>query len=125
MRIHGVRTGIVALASVIVALAGGSSLRAQGAAGAFVMTTVGGGLLVAPTRLVFEGRVRNAELSLVNTGSDITTYRIEFVRLRMREDGSFENVDAAGPGERFSDELVRYSPRQVTLEPGVPQAIRL
>lgn len=83
------------------------------------------GLLVAPTRIVFEGRQRTAEVTLLNTGSALSTYRISFVQMRMHEDGSFEQISAPEGNERFADHLVRYSPRQVILEPHVPQTIRL
>lgn len=84
-------------------------------------------LLVAPTRVVFEGRVRTAEITLVNIGSSTATYRISFVHLRMGEEGGTKEIEAADaePGERFADELIRYSPRQVTLEPNVAQTIRM
>lgn len=83
------------------------------------------GLLVAPTRIVFEGRQRTAEVTLLNTGETLSTYRISFMQMRMREDGSFEEIAAPEADERFADQLVRYSPRQVILEPHVPQTIRL
>jgi P pilus assembly chaperone PapD len=84
-------------------------------------------LLIAPTRVVFEGRLRTAEITLVNTGSATATYRISFVHLRMDEQGGTKEIDtaAAKPGERFADELIRYSPRQVTLEPNVAQTVRM
>lgn len=84
-----------------------------------------GGLLVAPTRLVFEGRARTAELTLLNSGAQATTYRIAFTQLRMGERGEMREITEPGPGEQFADRLIRYSPRQVVLSPGVPQTIRL
>jgi hypothetical protein len=84
-------------------------------------------LLIAPTRIVFEGRLRTAEITLVNIGSATATYRITFVHLRMNEEGGTKEIEtaAAEPGERFADELIRYSPRQVTLEPNVAQTVRM
>lgn len=84
-----------------------------------------GDLLVAPTRIVFEGRQRSAELTLVNTGARAATYRISFTQLRMGEDGGTKEIETPGPGERFADNLVRYSPREVTLEPGIAQTVRM
>jgi P pilus assembly chaperone PapD len=86
-----------------------------------------GDLLIAPTRVVFEGRVRTAEITLVNTGSSTAMYRIGFAHLRMNEEGGIQEIETSGaePGERFADELIRYSPRQVTLEPGVAQTVRM
>ncbi|MEO8431435.1 MAG: molecular chaperone [Acidobacteriota bacterium] len=84
-----------------------------------------GDLLVAPTRIVFEGRTRAAELTLLNIGKQTATYRISFTHLRMGETGDLKEIDKAEPGDRFADDLVRYSPRQVTLDPNVAQTIRL
>lgn len=85
-----------------------------------------GDLLVAPTRIVFEGRRRTAEITLVNTGSATATYRISLIRLRMDENGGTRPIETAGsPDERFADGLVRYSPRQITLEPRSTQTVRM
>ncbi len=84
-----------------------------------------GDLLVAPTRLVFEGRTRAAELTLLNIGKQTATYRISFTHLRMTETGDLKEIEKPEPGDLFADPLVRYSPRQVTLDPNVAQTIRL
>jgi len=80
---------------------------------------------VAPPRVVFEGRTRTAEITLVNTGTRAATYRVSFVQLRMDEDGVTKEIDKAEGGELFADDLVRFSPRQVTLEPKAAQTVRL
>jgi P pilus assembly chaperone PapD len=82
-------------------------------------------LLVAPTRVVFGGKQRTEEISLINTGSRAATYRISLVRLRMGERGGVQEIEEAQPGERFADALVRFSPRQVTLEPRAAQTVRI
>lgn len=84
-----------------------------------------GDLVVAPTRVVFEGRTRSAQLGLVNKGSGTATYRISVINMRMGEDGQLTEIAKPEPGQQFADRLFRYSPRQVTLEPGATQAIRL
>ena len=85
-----------------------------------------GGLLVGPTRVVFEGSRRSADLTLVNTGFKTASYRIGFVRLKMTEKGEIRQVaDTDSIGAGYSDTLVRYAPRRVTLEPHVPQTVRL
>jgi hypothetical protein len=84
-----------------------------------------GDLLVAPTRVILQGRDRSAELTLVNIGDNTATYRISFINLRMNEDGQMEEIEEPGEGEHFSDSLIRYSPRQVVLEPRVAQTIRM
>lgn len=84
-----------------------------------------GGLMVAPTRLVFEGRQRTGQLTLINTGAETATYRIHLVRLRMTEAGGFRAVQEPDSAELFADTLVRFSPRRVELPPNVPQTVRL
>jgi P pilus assembly chaperone PapD len=86
-----------------------------------------GGLLVTPTRIVFAGRQRTAEITLINTGPSPATYRITLVHLRMNETGGTQEIEPsdAHPGELFADDLIRYSPRQVTLQPQVAQTVRM
>lgn len=86
-----------------------------------------GDLLITPTRIVFEGRQRAAEITLVNTGSSTATYRITLVHVRMDEEGGTKEIEASGSeaGERFADDLIRYSPRQVTLVPRAAQTVRM
>ncbi len=84
-----------------------------------------GDLTLTPTRVVFEGRMRTAQVSLVNRGTAATTYRVTFIQKRMHEDGHFEELAEPGPGQRFADRLIRYSPRQVVLGPGESQTVRL
>lgn len=83
-----------------------------------------GELMVAPTRIVFEGRTRTAQVSIVNTGTETSTYRIAFVRKQMTENGGFEDVPEGTVG-MFADPMIRFSPRQVTLNPGQTQVVRL
>ncbi|MBI5836570.1 MAG: molecular chaperone [Candidatus Eisenbacteria bacterium] len=84
-----------------------------------------GGLLVGPTRVVFEGGVRSAQLTLVNTGARMATYRLRIIRMRMTETGEIREIQDAEGAELFADSLVRFSPRRVELAPQVPQTVRL
>jgi len=84
-----------------------------------------GGLTVTPTRVFFEGRKRSDKVTLINTSSIAATYRVSFKNMRMLENGSYEDIEEPGQGELFADPMIRYSPRQVTLEPGASQIIRL
>jgi P pilus assembly chaperone PapD len=82
-------------------------------------------LMLYPTRLVFDKNQRTAQIELINNGSKPATYRIALVNRRMTEDGQFQVVDKPGPGEQFADSMLRFSPRQVTLEPGTAQTVRV
>lgn len=82
-------------------------------------------LMLFPTRIVFEGNQRAAQLELINNGTESATYRISLVNRRMSETGAFSEIDVAQPGEWFAEDLLRYSPRQVTLAPGAGQTVRI
>jgi P pilus assembly chaperone PapD len=82
-------------------------------------------LLVAPTRVVLTPQERSTELVLVNKGQETAAFRIAIENRRMREDGSLEDAPEAQPGEQFANDKLRYSPRQLVLEPGARQVVRI
>lgn len=82
-------------------------------------------LVLFPTRVVFDGKQRAAQVELMNQGKSPETYRLNMVNRRMGENGEFIAIDKPGPGEQFAEELVRYSPRQVTIPPGGSQVVRI
>lgn len=82
-------------------------------------------LMVSPTRVVFEGDKRSAVITLLNNGTESGTYRLFLVRYRMTPQGSFEEVKTPAPGERFADDLVRFTPKQVVLPPKMTQQVRI
>jgi P pilus assembly chaperone PapD len=82
-------------------------------------------LMVYPTRVVMTDKQRTAQVDIVNTSQVQATYKITLVRKRMTEIGQFLDVTTPEPEEKFADEVVKYSPRQVTLVPGAGQTIRI
>lgn len=82
-------------------------------------------LALFPTRIVLEPNQRAAQVELMNSGTAPETYRINLVNRRMGEAGEFLPLDAPGPGDLFADPLLRYSPRQVTVQPGSSQTVRI
>lgn len=82
-------------------------------------------LMLYPTRLVFEKNQRAAQIELINNGAEPATYRLSLVNRRMGESGEFLPVAVAAPGELFAEPLLRFSPRQVTLQPGTSQTVRV
>lgn len=82
-------------------------------------------LMLYPTRIVFEKNQRAAQVEIINNGTEPATYRISLVNRRMNETGDFSTIDTPAPDELLADSLVRYSPRQVTLAPGVAQVVRI
>jgi hypothetical protein len=83
------------------------------------------GVLVAPTRLVFQDGERHGEFVLVNKGFTTERYRISIVNRRMSAEGRIVEAPDARPGERFADAMIRFSPREVVLPPDEPQTIRI
>lgn len=82
-------------------------------------------LSLFPTRIVLEKNQRSAQVELLNRGTGPETYRISVVNRRMTVDGDIVLADNAEPDERFADSMLRYSPRQVTLQPGQSQTVRV
>lgn len=85
-----------------------------------------GDLLVAPTRVILDGR-RGTEVILSNIGSEEATYRIGLELRRMNPDGSLVDVPEANANakEQAALAMIRYAPRRIALPPGQPQAVRL
>lgn len=82
-------------------------------------------LSLYPTRIVLEKNQRAAQVELMNNGTAPETYRINLVNRRMGEMGEFIALEAPGPGDQFADPLLRYSPKQVTVQPGSSQTVRI
>lgn len=108
---------ILAFAATLICLLPGEPVFAQGI----------GNLTISPTRLVFEGRTRSEVITLVNNGSEPAIYRISVIEMKMRNDGGFERLpEEADPSAVQSAKgLFRYAPRQVNLQPGQTQSIRI
>jgi hypothetical protein len=83
-----------------------------------------GDLLVAPTRVVLNGR-RGTEVILNNIGEDVATYRVSAELRRMTPEGKLVDVTDPNPKEKAAQEMVLFAPRKVVLPPNQPQAIRL
>ena len=85
-----------------------------------------GDLLVAPTRIVLDGK-RGTEVILNNVGSEEATYRISLELRRMTPEGALAEVseEEANQLEQAALQMIRYAPRRVTLPPNQPQAIRI
>jgi P pilus assembly chaperone PapD len=83
-----------------------------------------GDLLVAPTRIVLDGR-KGAEIILNNIGEEPATYRVSVEFRRMTPDGGLVDVAAPTAEDQKAADMVVYAPRKVVLAPHQPQAIRV
>jgi hypothetical protein len=83
-----------------------------------------GDLLVAPTRLVLDGR-KGTEIILNNIGDEPATYRVSVEFRRMTPDGRLVDVPEPTAQDKIAEEMIVYAPRRVTLAPRQPQSIRI
>lgn len=70
-----------------------------------------GDLLVAPTRVVLNGR-RGTEVILNNIGDDVATYRVTAELRRMTPEGKLVEVTDANAAEKAAQEMVLFAPRK-------------
>ena len=84
-----------------------------------------GNLLIMPRRVVFEGTKKSQELTLANTGKDTAKYVVSILQMRMKEDGSFEQIVTPDSGQFFADKYFRFFPRTVTLTPNKSQVVKM
>ncbi|MES2758931.1 MAG: fimbria/pilus periplasmic chaperone [Pseudomonadota bacterium] len=82
-------------------------------------------LMLFPTRVVFEKNQRAAQIELINSGTQAATYRLSIINRRMSETGEFVPIETPAPGELLAEPMVRFSPRQITLQPGTSQTVRV
>jgi hypothetical protein len=105
------------IASTVLAGALAAALPAPASAGI-------GDLLVAPTRIVLDGR-RGTEIVLNNIGDAPATYRISVEFRRMTADGGLVDVPDPTVQDKAAADMIVYAPRRVTLAPHEPQTIRI
>lgn len=82
-------------------------------------------ITITPMSVLIEGRERFAEVNLINTSDETTTYQIGWQFYRMQEGaGNYLLLPEAFDGFDLSKHIV-FTPRQVTLQPRETQKIRL
>jgi P pilus assembly chaperone PapD len=89
-----------------------------------------GDLTITPWRIVFGPRDRSASVQLLNTSDAPKTYRMGWMILKATKDGRYIPVPYDKDKNKENDphgvqNMVIFSPRQVTIEPNGLQVIRL
>ncbi len=84
------------------------------------------GLLISPLRIAFEDRERADTLVLINSGSETRTYRLEWEQKKSKATGGYDLLTEE-EAKTFStaSQMIRFSPKQVTLKPNERQTVRL
>ena len=89
------------------------------------VTPVGAGLVIAPTKLIFKsGEAKSQTLTLINNGDKKATYRITPIYKTLNPDGSFSEIPMEEADNALGS-LLRFSPRQVTIDPDSSQKVRV
>lgn len=79
-------------------------------------------LLIKPFRAVLDKDTRTAEITLLNSSTEIKTYNIQWEEKLQTASGGYTDVSES----QFSaSDFIRHSPRQVTIKPGEYQKIKL
>jgi hypothetical protein len=84
-----------------------------------------GDLLIYPKRILFEGSKRSQDINLANSGKDSARYVLSVIQIRMKENGSFEQINEPDPEQRFADKYFRIFPRNVVLAPNEAQTVKV
>lgn len=81
------------------------------------------GLLIAPLRVNFDDRERSKEVYVVNNSAERSTYRIGLKDLAAKPTGGYDKIDGLHPTS--AQNMLRFSPKQFTLEPGASQKVKI
>lgn len=82
-------------------------------------------LMLFPTRVVLEDGRRSAQVELINRDSTAVSYKISLINRRMTDTGEIVEAKEPVEGETFADDMIFFTPRLVTLEPGSSQIVRI
>lgn len=83
------------------------------------------GLLVSPTRIVFEGGQRFVTVTIRNNGDATGRYKIDLVDTIMNEDGGIKIREDGSKGEYSAKDMISLSPKGMTLTPDTSQNVRI
>lgn len=80
---------------------------------------------IVPQKIVIENRERNGELTILNLYDVRGTFRVELMSFMQNEDGVYSELATPLSKDFDPQEIVRFSPRQFTLEPQGRQKVRI
>lgn len=82
-------------------------------------------LMLNPVRLIFTDRQRTMDVHVVNPTQETITYNIATITMRKDAKGELREVTNETEAERSIRNMIRFSPRRATIEPGKRQIIKL
>ncbi len=80
---------------------------------------------ILPKKVVIQERQKSGEFSILNLYDVVGNFRIEIVSYKQDENGVYQKLDTFLNPNFDPKKVIRFSPRQFTLEPGERQKVRL
>ncbi len=82
-------------------------------------------LMLSPVRIIFTDRQRVANVKISNPTDEAITYAISLITMRKNQEGKLQLVELETEEEKMTREMIRYSPRRATIQPGERQVVKL
>jgi hypothetical protein len=82
-------------------------------------------LLLNPARAIFTDRTRSVEVHVGNIAKEPISYAVDVVTMRKDKNGDLREVSSESPEEAAVRNMIRFSPRRATIEPGKRQVVKL
>lgn len=79
---------------------------------------------IVPRKIIMQSRDRSGEFTLLNTGDQDSTFRIEIINYRQDETGTYHPLDKPLDPRFDPESVLRLSPRQFTIPQGGRQKVR-
>ncbi len=80
---------------------------------------------ITPQKIVIEPRGRSGEFTILNLHDIKGTFRIELIHFEQDENGVYKELAEPLSPDFDPQKIVRFSPRQFSLEPGGRQKVRM
>lgn len=82
-----------------------------------------GDLVVTPTRVNLDTKNKSGDITLLNKGNQAVRYRLNLVDMEMSENGVLKRTSS--PVQNSGAGIFRMSPREIVLQPGESQRIKI
>jgi hypothetical protein len=83
-------------------------------------------IMIMPIRIVFSSRDRMQDITVFNSSNvQAGTYQLAWIYAAQTEEGAYKRLDVPLNPELDPETAILFSPRQVTLQPGGKQRVRL
>lgn len=80
---------------------------------------------IVPQKIIIDSRERNGEFTILNLFDVKGTFRVELVNFQQGKNGVYEELSSPLNANFDPQKIIRFSPRQFTLDPYGRQKIRL